>query len=109
MRRLSIRAFFYAADERLYAAALPSFLIVSMSLVAVLWLEIISRKNKKDKNMAEILKIVNLNKKFGNLEVLKDVNLSLNEGEILSVLGDSGCGKSTLLRIIAGLETPSGG
>jgi len=55
--------------------------------------------------MAEILKIVNLNKKFGNLEVLKDVNLSLNEGEILSVLGDSGCGKSTLLRIIAGLET----
>ena len=59
--------------------------------------------------MGEILKIVNLNKKFGNLEVLKDVNLSLNEGEILSVLGDSGCGKSTLLRIIAGLETPSGG
>ncbi len=59
--------------------------------------------------MAAILKIVNLNKKFGNLEVLKDVNLSLNEGEILSVLGDSGCGKSTLLRIIAGLETPSGG
>ena len=59
--------------------------------------------------MAEILKIVNLNKKFGNLEVLKDVNLSLNEGEILNVLGDSGCGKSTLLRIIAGLETPSGG
>ena len=56
--------------------------------------------------MAEILKIVNLNKKFGNLEVLKDVNLSLNEGEILSILGDSGCGKSTLLRIIAGLETP---
>ena len=53
--------------------------------------------------MAEILKIVNLNKKFGNLEVLKDVNLSLNEGEILSVLGDSGCGKSTLFRIIAGL------
>ena len=59
--------------------------------------------------MAEILKIVNLNKKFGNLEVLKDVNLSLNEGEILSILGDSGCGKSTLLRIIAGLEMPSGG
>ena len=59
--------------------------------------------------MDEILKIVNLNKKFGNLEVLKDVNLSLNEGEILSILGDSGCGKSTLLRIIAGLETPSGG
>lgn len=44
---LSIRAFFYAADERLYAAALPSFLIVSMSLVAVFWLEIISRKKQE--------------------------------------------------------------
>ena len=53
--------------------------------------------------MAEILKIVNLNKKFGNLEVLKDVNLNLNECKILSVLGDRGCGKSTLLRIVAGL------
>lgn len=41
---LSIRAFFYASDERLYAAALPSFLIVLLSLVAVVWLEIISRK-----------------------------------------------------------------
>ena len=59
--------------------------------------------------MAEILKIVNLNKKFGNLEVLKDVNLSLNEGEILSVLGDSGCGKSTLLRTINGLEPVQSG
>ncbi|WP_170018618.1 iron ABC transporter permease [Campylobacter sp. RM16190] len=41
---LSIRAFFYATDERLYAAALPSLLIVLLSLVAVIWLEIISRK-----------------------------------------------------------------
>lgn len=41
---LSIRAFFYATDERLYAAALPSLLIVLLSLVAVVWLEIISRK-----------------------------------------------------------------
>ena len=44
---LSIRAFFYAADERFYAAALPSFLIVLMSLVAVLWLEVISRKKQE--------------------------------------------------------------
>lgn len=41
---LSIRAFFYASDERLYAAALPSFLIVFLSLIAVVWLELISRK-----------------------------------------------------------------
>ena len=44
---LSIRAFFYATDERLYAAALPSFLIVLMSLVAVFWLEIISGKKQE--------------------------------------------------------------
>ncbi|WP_169753111.1 iron ABC transporter permease [Campylobacter mucosalis] len=41
---LSIRAFFYATDERLYAAALPAFLIVLLSLIAVLFLELISRK-----------------------------------------------------------------
>lgn len=43
------------------------------------------------------------------LEVLEDVNLSLQEGEIVGLLGRSGCGKSTLLRIIAGLIPPSGG
>lgn len=57
----------------------------------------------------EILKIKNLNKKFGNLQILKDIDLTLNEGEILSVLGESGCGKSTLLRIIANLESKDSG
>lgn len=59
--------------------------------------------------METILKIENLSKKFGNLQVLNDVNLSLNSGEILTILGQSGCGKSTLLRIIANLETPTNG
>lgn len=59
--------------------------------------------------METVLKIENLSKKFGNLQVLNDVNLSLNSGEILTILGQSGCGKSTLLRIIANLETPTNG
>ena len=59
--------------------------------------------------MDEILKITNLSKSFGTNEMLKGINLSLKEGQILSILGESGCGKSTLLRIIANLETPGGG
>ncbi|MCR4941917.1 MAG: ABC transporter ATP-binding protein [Campylobacter sp.] len=56
-----------------------------------------------------MLKISNLNKNFGSLKVLKNINLSLEKGEILSVLGESGCGKSTLLRIIADLESKDSG
>ena len=50
------------------------------------------------------LRLENVSKRFGELEVLRDVSLSLDEGELLVVLGPSGCGKSTLLRLIAGLE-----
>lgn len=60
-------------------------------------------------HMKELLKITHLSKKFGNLTVLDDLSLSLNAGEILTVLGQSGCGKSTLLRIIANIETPTCG
>ncbi len=45
----------------------------------------------------------------GNLEVLSDINLEVESGEFISIVGASGCGKSTLLRIIAGLETASEG
>lgn len=59
--------------------------------------------------MSEILKIKGLNKIFQEknkkLEVLNDINLIIEEGEFISILGSSGCGKSTLLRIIAGLDT----
>ena len=51
------------------------------------------------------LKIVDLSKNFGSTEVLKKINLEIDEGNFLVLLGPSGCGKSTLLNIIAGLET----
>lgn len=52
-----------------------------------------------------IIQIVNVHKKFGDLEVLKGVNLEINRGEIVTIIGPSGSGKSTLLRCINKLET----
>ncbi len=51
------------------------------------------------------LKIEELSKNFGATEVLRKINLEIDEGNFLVLLGPSGCGKSTLLNIIAGLET----
>ncbi|SDG41375.1 multiple sugar transport system ATP-binding protein [Pelagibacterium luteolum] len=55
------------------------------------------------------LKISNLYKRYGNVEVLKDVNLDINSGEFVVFVGPSGCGKSTLLRTISGLESITSG
>jgi multiple sugar transport system ATP-binding protein len=48
-------------------------------------------------------------KKFGSVVAIDDANLTVNDGELLVILGESGCGKTTLLRLIAGLEKPDGG
>ena len=48
-------------------------------------------------------------KKFGQVEVLQDVNLSIKSSEFVSLVGPSGCGKTTLLRILAGLEHSTSG
>lgn len=56
-----------------------------------------------------IVKIQNLSKSFGELEVLKDINMEVKEGEVISVIGPSGSGKSTFLRCINLLETPNSG
>ena len=56
-----------------------------------------------------MIKIVNLHKKFGHLEVLKGVNLEVNMGEVMVIVGPSGSGKSTLLRCINLLEEPTSG
>ena len=55
------------------------------------------------------IKIENLSKSFGDLEVLKDINLTIPQGQFLAIVGHSGCGKSTLLRIIEGLDIPTAG
>ena len=59
--------------------------------------------------MADMIEIRNLNKYFGDLHVLKDVNLSVKEGEKLVLIGPSGSGKSTLIRSINWLEEPTSG
>ena len=46
----------------------------------------------------KLFEMKNIKKSFGNLEVLKDISLSVEEGEVLSIIGPSGSGKSTLLR-----------
>ena len=56
-----------------------------------------------------MIKISHLSKKFGNLEVLKDINLDIEEGEVVCIIGPSGSGKSTFLRCINQLESQSGG
>lgn len=60
----------------------------------------------KDKT---IIEIKNLHKSFGNLKVLKGINTSIKDGEVVSIIGPSGSGKSTMLRCINFLEEPSEG
>lgn len=57
----------------------------------------------------EIIKVDHLSKKFGNLEVIKNISFSVHKGEVLGIIGPSGSGKSTLLRCICQLETVTGG
>lgn len=59
--------------------------------------------------MTKILEIDKLSKSYGNVEVLKEISVSIEKGEFLVLLGPSGCGKSTLLNCIAGLEEITGG
>ena len=55
------------------------------------------------------LKIENISKTYGQLDILKNIDLNIEDGEFLVLVGPSGCGKSTTLRIIAGLVEPSEG
>ncbi len=59
--------------------------------------------------MEEMIRIENLEKSFGNLRVLKGINLSVHQGEVVTVIGASGSGKSTMLRCINLLEEPDSG
>jgi polar amino acid transport system ATP-binding protein len=57
----------------------------------------------------ELIRVENLDKSFGELKVLKDINESIYEGEVISIIGPSGSGKSTFLRCLNLLEKPTGG
>lgn len=59
--------------------------------------------------MQSNLVLKNISKRFSNKTVLEPLNLEIPEGAFVALLGPSGCGKTTLLRMVAGLETPSGG
>ena len=60
-------------------------------------------------NVGYRIDIRDLDKSFGSLNVLSGINITINEGEFLAIVGRSGCGKSTLLRLISGLEKPTCG
>jgi len=57
----------------------------------------------------EMIRIINLHKSYGDLEVIKGIDLNINSGEVVCIIGPSGSGKSTVLRCINRLETPTSG
>jgi NitT/TauT family transport system ATP-binding protein len=60
-------------------------------------------------SIAPKLAVSHLGKRFGDLDALRDIDLTIRRGEFISVVGPSGCGKTTFLRIIAGLEPATSG
>ena len=63
----------------------------------------------KDKDTSVKISVKNLKKTFGKLQVLKDINIDIHEGEVVVVIGPSGSGKSTFLRCLNKLEQSNGG
>jgi ABC-type lipoprotein export system ATPase subunit len=60
-------------------------------------------------NNQNVISATDLNKSFGTLKVVRDVNFNIKKGEFVSIVGKSGSGKTTLLSLLSGLERPSSG
>jgi len=56
-----------------------------------------------------VIQAININKSYGDLHVLKDISLEINQGEVVSIVGPSGAGKTTLLQILGTLDRPDSG
>lgn len=89
----------YRAVEVWFTVALIYLIILSAFSYLLQWIE------KKVKNWMSIVEFSNVAKRFGNYQVLKGLNPSIDAGEIVFLIGPSGSGKSTLLRCINVLET----
>ena len=57
----------------------------------------------------ELLKLENIYKNFGNVKDLNDINIKINKGEVVALIGDNGAGKSTLIKVITGVHRPTSG
>src|SRR5260221_6547949 len=68
-----------------------------------------TRETSRPSGFAPFLRVHSVSKRFGEREVLHHLDLSVQEGEMVAIVGKSGCGKSTLLRLLAGLEKPTEG
>ncbi len=67
-------------------------------------------ENSKNVTLSSpVVELRNVSKRFGNVQAVKDVSLTLLKGAVLTILGPSGCGKTTLLRMIAGFDAPTSG
>lgn len=60
-------------------------------------------------NSTPILKLIDVNKSFGPVDVLHDINIEVRAGEVLCLLGDNGAGKSTLIKLMSGVHQPTSG
>lgn len=60
-------------------------------------------------DISALIEVKNISKRYKNKEVLKDINLEINKGEFITVIGSSGCGKTTFLKLINGLIEPDEG
>lgn len=68
-----------------------------------------SSMNHQQEQKMSIIKVNNLEKRFGDNLVLKDINFAIEKNEVVSIIGSSGSGKSTLLRCLNLLENPTSG